>query len=233
MWNRETQRAHTLAPLPPSPSSLSFPPLLPLMPLSLRSPRFAVRHTFFAQFVGGDTALDCLPVVRKLRKENIGTLFNYSVEVSEEDLLRSASSSGGGEKELYAARRKNAAATVEETIRAIVVSGAENQRYFDEVPKKLEDGEMGSTWVAVKLVSQKKTGRESKPGRHGRADFVFVFVSALGQSGLISDPTILHRASNTILAIREQHSSASNQVYYPGVSLDSLVRSTRLDLHSN
>jgi proline dehydrogenase len=33
------------------------------------------------QFVGGDTAHACLPLIRKLRTENKGTLLVYSVEV--------------------------------------------------------------------------------------------------------------------------------------------------------
>lgn len=134
-----------------SPSSLE----LTQTHLSLSSPhcsRFAVRHTFFQQFVGGDTALECLPVVRKLRRDNIGTLFSYSVEATEEEFNAAAALGGGGEGASYALRRKNAEDHVIETIRAIVVSGSENKRYFEEEGVRSE-GEVGSTWVACKMVS--------------------------------------------------------------------------------
>ncbi|KAF8603115.1 FAD-linked oxidoreductase [Ceratobasidium sp. AG-I] len=42
-----------------------------------------VRKTFFAQFVGGETCEDTLPLIAALRKQNKGTLLAYSVEVDE------------------------------------------------------------------------------------------------------------------------------------------------------
>ncbi|TRM59231.1 FAD-linked oxidoreductase-like protein [Schizophyllum amplum] len=42
-----------------------------------------VRVTFFDQFVGGDTAEGCIPLLRNLRARNTGALFAYSVEVDE------------------------------------------------------------------------------------------------------------------------------------------------------
>ncbi|KIJ98279.1 hypothetical protein K443DRAFT_680913 [Laccaria amethystina LaAM-08-1] len=42
-----------------------------------------VRVTFFNQFVGGDTAVGTLPILRALRNANKGVLLNYAVEVDE------------------------------------------------------------------------------------------------------------------------------------------------------
>ncbi|CAE6464416.1 unnamed protein product [Rhizoctonia solani] len=39
-----------------------------------------VRRTFFAQFVGGDSLPDTLPLITSLRQQNMGTLLVYSVE---------------------------------------------------------------------------------------------------------------------------------------------------------
>ncbi|KAG9124342.1 hypothetical protein FRC07_011979 [Ceratobasidium sp. 392] len=42
-----------------------------------------VRRTFFAQFVGGDSLPDTLPLISSLRQQNTGTLLVYSVEAEE------------------------------------------------------------------------------------------------------------------------------------------------------
>ncbi|KZT42869.1 FAD-linked oxidoreductase [Sistotremastrum suecicum HHB10207 ss-3] len=47
--------------------------------------QIVVRHTFFAQFVGGDTVNDTVPLLSHLRKENKGGLLAYSVEVDEHE----------------------------------------------------------------------------------------------------------------------------------------------------
>ncbi|TDL22291.1 FAD-linked oxidoreductase [Rickenella mellea] len=44
-----------------------------------------VRATFYAQFVGGETAQSSVPLLQKLRSENKGALFAYSVEVDEQE----------------------------------------------------------------------------------------------------------------------------------------------------
>ncbi|KAF7315195.1 Proline dehydrogenase [Mycena indigotica] len=51
-----------------------------------------VRATFFNQFVGGDSALETLPVLKALRQNNIGTLFAYSIEVDEAEAMSTAGS---------------------------------------------------------------------------------------------------------------------------------------------
>jgi len=76
-------------------------------------------------------------------------MFSYSVEATEDEVNAAAAAALEGGS--YGTRRKNAEDHVVETIRAIVVSGSENKRYFEEEGVKSE-GEVGSTWVAVKVV---------------------------------------------------------------------------------
>ncbi|KZW00747.1 FAD-linked oxidoreductase [Exidia glandulosa HHB12029] len=90
-----------------------------------------VRRTFYAQFVGGDTALDTLPLLRQLRKDNKGILFAYSVEDDEE-------STGAEGSSAYKER-------VEETIRCIDVAAD----FEDSSSSPTALGRR--TWVAVKL----------------------------------------------------------------------------------
>lgn len=42
-----------------------------------------VRHSFFAQFVPGETVRECMPTMAELRSRNVGTLLNYSAEADE------------------------------------------------------------------------------------------------------------------------------------------------------
>ncbi|KAH9939018.1 ARM repeat-containing protein [Epithele typhae] len=85
-----------------------------------------------AQFVGGDAAEDALPVLARLRRENKGALFVYSVEVDE---------AGAGGEGRGAHRR-----VVEETKHCIdVAAGFEEARGAGR--------EERGTWVAIKLVS--------------------------------------------------------------------------------
>ncbi|KAJ1310729.1 hypothetical protein OPQ81_009250 [Rhizoctonia solani] len=72
---------YTLCSVPPlvnhSPSILSTCASIPgLRELS----EAVVRRTFFAQFVGGDSLPDTLPLITSLRQQNTGTLLVYSVE---------------------------------------------------------------------------------------------------------------------------------------------------------
>ncbi|KAK0449641.1 FAD-linked oxidoreductase-like protein [Desarmillaria tabescens] len=79
----------------------SFPTLIDLSPTMLdvltsipgvkQVTEALVRVTFFNQFVGGDTALQTLPLLKNLRSANKGTLFAYSVEVDEHEATATAS----------------------------------------------------------------------------------------------------------------------------------------------
>ncbi|QRW05789.1 proline dehydrogenase [Ceratobasidium sp. AG-Ba] len=87
-----------------------------------------VRRTFFAQFVGGDTCEDTLPLITSLRKQNKGTLLAYSVEVDEKD-------DGSGKAQW----KKNVA-----EMRSSVDFAADfEDTYGQKGPRK--------TWVAIKL----------------------------------------------------------------------------------
>ncbi|KAG8977809.1 hypothetical protein FRB90_008660, partial [Tulasnella sp. 427] len=44
---------------------------------------FMIRHTFFGQFVGGETAEDVVPLLDELPVQNKGAIFAYSVKVDE------------------------------------------------------------------------------------------------------------------------------------------------------
>ncbi|KAK0204224.1 FAD-linked oxidoreductase-like protein [Desarmillaria ectypa] len=79
----------------------SFPTLIDISPAMLdvltsipgvkQVTEALVRITFFNQFVGGDTALQTLPLLKNLRSANKGALFAYSVEVDEHEATAAAS----------------------------------------------------------------------------------------------------------------------------------------------
>lgn len=53
----------------------------------LRSPtEWFVRHTFFGQFVAGETVEGCMPTLKALRERNVGAMLNYSAEVHDSQL---------------------------------------------------------------------------------------------------------------------------------------------------
>jgi proline dehydrogenase len=93
---------------------------------------------YCTQFVGGDTAHACLPLIRKLRAENKGTPLVYSVEVDGNGAADNARSTG---EPLH----KH---TVQEMIRAIDVAAD-----FEDSQARETIGSGRRTWVAVKLVN--------------------------------------------------------------------------------
>ncbi|KII86316.1 hypothetical protein PLICRDRAFT_114749 [Plicaturopsis crispa FD-325 SS-3] len=105
--------------------------------------RAVVRATFFKQFVGGETAAACTPLLARMRQEGVGALFAYSVEVGEPRGVEDTSLSGEGQMPAY----KRA---VEEMIRSIDVAGD----FEDGLPGSVEGGGTGRrTWVAVKMTA--------------------------------------------------------------------------------
>lgn len=93
-----------------------------------------------------------MPVIRELRRREMGTILNYSVEVSHEE----SESAGGSIAVIGAdgmtANRRAAEARVLETIDAIEVSGVENKKIVQASGGK----EVGSTWLALKLVRPRR-----------------------------------------------------------------------------
>ncbi|KAI1790476.1 FAD-linked oxidoreductase [Ganoderma leucocontextum] len=92
-----------------------------------------VRVTFFDQFAGGDEAEDAIPVLERLRAENKGVLFVYSVEVDEAADKSSASEKLSAHKQIVA-----------ENLHCIdVAADFEDKHSFGKKGK--------GTWVAIKL----------------------------------------------------------------------------------
>ncbi|KAH9075671.1 FAD-linked oxidoreductase [Lactarius deliciosus] len=95
-----------------------------------------VRATFFTQFVGGSTALSCIPLIRQLRAENKGALFAYSVEADADDAASGAPS----------LRKPVHKRIVQEMIRSINVAAD-----FEDSRASADESSGRRTWVAIKL----------------------------------------------------------------------------------
>ncbi|KAH8988213.1 FAD-linked oxidoreductase [Lactarius akahatsu] len=95
-----------------------------------------VRATFFTQFVGGSTALSCIPLIRQLRAENKGALFAYSVEADADD-------AASGARSLREPVHKR---IVQEMIRSINVAAD-----FEDSRARADESSGRRTWVAIKL----------------------------------------------------------------------------------
>lgn len=87
-----------------------------------------------AQFVGGDSAEEAIPVLEQLRAENKGVLFVYSVEVDENVPASAAAAALSAHKQI-----------VSETLHCIDVAADFEDKHAST------DGGKG-TWVAIKLV---------------------------------------------------------------------------------
>ncbi|KAI0717523.1 FAD-linked oxidoreductase [Cerioporus squamosus] len=96
-----------------------------------------VRVTFFDQFVGGDAAEDVIPVLERLRAENKGALFVYSVEVDE-------SEASGAEKLSSSETPLAHKQIVKENLHCIDVAADFEDRHASGHTAK-------GTWVAIKL----------------------------------------------------------------------------------
>ncbi|KAF8878433.1 FAD-linked oxidoreductase-like protein [Infundibulicybe gibba] len=114
--------------------------VLSSIPLVKQITEAFVRATFFDQFVGGDTALETVPLLHSLRSANTGAIFVYSVEVDEPEATASSSK--------YSTLGKPAhKRIVDEVVHCI------------DVAADFEDGIAGAsnrsrkTWVAVKITA--------------------------------------------------------------------------------
>ncbi|KAH9048797.1 FAD-linked oxidoreductase [Lactarius hengduanensis] len=95
-----------------------------------------VRATFFTQFVGGSTALSCIPLIRQLRAENKGAIFAYSVEADADD-------AASGARSLREPVHKR---IVQEMICSINVAAD-----FEDSRARADESSGRRTWVAIKL----------------------------------------------------------------------------------
>ena len=89
------------------------------------------------QFVGGSTALSCIPLIRQLRAENKGALFAYSVEVDADGATDGA----------HSPREMGHKRIVQEMIRSIDAAAD-----FEDSQSHADESSGRRTWVAVKLV---------------------------------------------------------------------------------
>ncbi|KAJ9100759.1 hypothetical protein QFC19_005498 [Naganishia cerealis] len=172
---------------------------------------FFVRRTFFDQFVGGETTSECTVVMEQLRKEGIGSMLVYSVEVDEDE----HHAPGGVDEKLK--MEAEGEAKVAETLRCLERAGQ-----FEREMQQKYGGEAGGTYIAIKIVSM----NGSFLIQAGNSNLTSV--SAV-QTGLTSDPTVLHRASNTLTRLRERDNG--NPVHFPGspTDVDRQVLSRPLD----
>lgn len=105
---------------------------------SLRGPtEWFVRHTFFGQFVAGETVEGCMPTLKAFRERNVGAMLNYSAEVDESQLTETAPS-----KEER--NRKEREKKFETIITALEAAG--------EYERSLPVDQRGVTGFALKIV---------------------------------------------------------------------------------
>ncbi|KAF8491276.1 FAD-linked oxidoreductase-like protein [Gautieria morchelliformis] len=104
-----------------------------------------VRSTFFAQFVGGDSAEDTIPLLMQLREDNKGVLLAYSVEVDQSEAERHAQKEVSHDSPVPAVYKMH----VEEILRAIDIAAD----FEDQCGTTPRSGTGRKTWVAVKLTA--------------------------------------------------------------------------------
>ena len=97
-----------------------------------------IRETFFKHFVGGDHLDDTIPLIQDLRRQGLGTLLGYSVEMEPGD---------AGAKPTLEQIQRLAANNVTEMLRSIDVAAQIEDR------SGRSQSHERKTWVAVKLVS--------------------------------------------------------------------------------
>lgn len=169
-----------------------------LMKSPLRQPtEWFVRNTFYDQFVPGETVEDCIPSLKAMRARGIGAMLNYSAEVDESQ-LQDDNING---KEAWHQRLREG--RLEQVMIALEKSG--------EYERSLPAEQRGATGFALKVVSFQDVSLNEKSGR-----------IMPHQTG-IADPSVLERASYTLLRLRSLAKSgsinASNTphfVPYPG-----------------
>lgn len=95
-----------------------------------------IRETFFKHFVGGDHLDDTIPLIQDLRRQGLGTLLGYSVEMEPEN--------AGAKTTL--GQMQPLAANVTEMLRSIDVAAQ-----IEDRSGRCQSHER-KTWIAVKLV---------------------------------------------------------------------------------
>ena len=103
-----------------------------------------VRSTFFAHFVGGDTAEDTIPLLIQLREDNKGVLLAYSVEVDDQEADKRTEKQTSHYTSEFGVHKQN----VEEILKCIDVAAD----FEDRNGTSAASGTGRKTWVAIKLV---------------------------------------------------------------------------------
>jgi proline dehydrogenase len=104
---------------------------------------WGIRQTFFKQFVGGESVVECEDVMQEMRERGVGTLLVHSVEV-DESAPSSSSAAVGSE---HGTRVVNVQ-ELEETLRAIDEAAS-----FERKMEQRTGSGSGGMWLAVKIVS--------------------------------------------------------------------------------
>jgi proline dehydrogenase len=104
---------------------------------------WGIRQTFFKQFVGGESVVECEDVMQEMRERGVGTLLVHSVEVDESG--PSSSSAAVGSE--HGTRVVNVQ-ELEETLRAIDEAAS-----FERKMEQQTGSGSGGMWLAVKIVS--------------------------------------------------------------------------------
>ena len=103
------------------------------------------------QFVGGESALETVPVLERLRAQNMGAVLNFSAEVDEEkDKVKSKSKNSSSNS-----RSRVNKEIMDEIIRCIDAAGDfedARQAKGGKATAKEMYMEDRKTWVAIKLV---------------------------------------------------------------------------------
>ncbi|KAI9637293.1 FAD-linked oxidoreductase-like protein [Dioszegia hungarica] len=128
---------------------------------------FVVRHTFFAQFVPGETVEECIPQMEAMRRRNVGAMLNYSAE---------ADLDAAGEGDSREAGKAFEKKRLEEVYRALERAGE-----FEAGMEK-RGGMRGSTCFALKI-----TGLID-PDILARASTTLLRLRPLSQSSSPSSP---------------------------------------------
>ncbi|KAL5534774.1 hypothetical protein ACEPAG_1238 [Sanghuangporus baumii] len=116
------------------------------IPLVKQITEAVVRATFFAQFVGGETAQDMLRILERMRTENKGAIIHFSAEVDEH---ASSASADDNSKKLVNTE------VIKEFTRCIDTAGDFEDSWQAKMSRGEKGAEMGGrkTFVAMKLTA--------------------------------------------------------------------------------
>ncbi|KAI6139212.1 FAD-linked oxidoreductase-like protein [Pisolithus tinctorius] len=122
------------------------------VPLVGRAVETIVRRTFFAQYVGGETVQDILPLIRRLRYENKGMLLGYSVEV-DENVATAGTGHGTPKGQRSYEDASNSEQPIHKRIVEEIIHSIDTVGDFEDRLANESGIEGRGTWIAVKLTA--------------------------------------------------------------------------------